>query len=109
MLYLGVLKRVLPFLLTFAAGLFIASFFINISAPSFNFKRSSKKCRESRQLRYENERIKRENADLRRQLEQAAGMKTDWTINAGPGHFEADVPPPPPPPAPRRHRVLIDK
>lgn len=108
-MYKGVLKRVLPFFLTFAAGLFIASFFISIAAPSFNFPRRSHKHRETRQLRIELERVRRENADLRRQLEEA-GMNTEWTIKdlPAPPVFETDVPPPPPPPV-KRHRVLIDR
>lgn len=106
MTFLGVLKRVLPFFATFAAGLFIASFFVSISSPSFNFPRKNNRCREVRQLRVENERIKRENADLRRQLEEA-GMST---LSVAPA-FEADnaPPSPPPPPAKRPHKVLLDR
>ncbi len=98
MSYLGVLKRVVPFFVTFAAGLFIASFFVSIAAPSFNFQRRGKGCREVRQLRYELERVRRENTDLRKQLEEAG--RVDWSLNAvpAPPPFEADAPPPPPPP-----------
>lgn len=104
MTFLGVLKRVLPFFATFAAGLFIASFFVSISSPSFNFPRKNNRCREVRQLRVENDRLNRENADLRQQLEEA-GTRTVWTMDAD---LNAP-PPPPPPPAKRPYKVLIDK
>ncbi|NOT47135.1 MAG: hypothetical protein HOP17_05225 [Acidobacteria bacterium] len=103
------MKRVLPFFLTFAAGLFIASFFVSISSPSFNFPRKNNRHREERQLRIENDGLQRENADLRRQLEEA-GLKTG-SFTVGSEVFEADNAPPPPPPAPakRPHRVLLDR
>ena len=103
MLLKGVLTRVLPFILTFAAGLFIASFFINIVTPSFSFPRRNNKCRESRQLRTELERVRRENTELRRQLNEA-GMNAEWSNIPG---FEPAAPPPPPPP--RKHRVLLER
>lgn len=96
MMFLGVLKRIVPFFLTFAAGLFIASFFINIASPSFNFPRKSHKFREMQRLRQDNDRLQRENAELRRQLEET-GVKTGWAITSGPQTFD----PPTPPPAPR--------
>ncbi len=40
----GFTKRVLPFFLTFAVGLFIASFFVSIAAPNLQFpSRNSRK------------------------------------------------------------------
>ena len=51
MYYKGLLKRIVPFFLTFAAGLFIASFFVTIARPSFNgFRRGSNKHREIQRL-----------------------------------------------------------
>ena len=104
MLLKGVLTRVLPFFLAFAAGLFIASFFITIATPSFNFPRKANKCHETRQLRSELERVRRENTELRRQLDEA-GMNASWTNTPG---FEPSAPPPPPPP-PRKHKVLLER
>lgn len=101
MTFLGVLKRALPFFATFAAGIFIASFFVSVASPSFNFPRKNNRCREVRQLRVENERIKRENAELRQQLEEAGR----YTVPA----FEFDAAPPPPPPPAKRQYKLIDK
>jgi|SRR5688500_2380664 len=101
MLYKGVLKRVLPFFLTFAAGLFIASFFVSIASPSsFNFPRRSHKYREMHRLRMENQDLRRSNSELRRQLEEAR-RNAEVTPSAD---FDFYVPPPPPPPAPRASR-----
>ena len=36
------IKRFFPFLLTFAAGLVIASFFVTVTAPSFQFNTKRK-------------------------------------------------------------------
>lgn len=101
MLYKGVLKRVLPFLLTFAAGLFVASFFVSIASPSFNFPRRSHKYREMHRLRMENQDLRRSNSELRRQLEEARRLsELKFSIDSEFPHFE----PPPPPPAPRAPR-----
>ena len=100
MLYKGVLKRVLPFFLTFAAGLFIASFFVSIAAPSFNFPRRSHKYREMHRLRMENQDLRRSNSELRRQVEDAR-RNAEVMPSAD---FDFYVPPPPPPPAPRASR-----
>lgn len=65
----GFIKRVAPFLLTFAVGLFIASFFVAIAAPNFQFRRGGfnrhreydrQREAEFRQLREENSRLERE-------------------------------------------------
>ncbi len=64
----GFTKRILPFFLTFAVGLFIASFFVSIAAPNFrlpsrNSKRTHREADRQRdielqQLREENFRLK---------------------------------------------------
>lgn len=94
----GFLKRTLPFFLTFALGLLVASFFVTIAAPNFNFKKRNHRCREFREnnrLRMENESLRQNNESLKRQLE-------DNQVETIPA-FELDFPPPPPaPPAPRR-------
>ena len=98
MLFLGVLKRVVPFFLTFAAGLFIASFFISIAKPSFNFPRKSVKHREIHRLRDENRELKRSNRELRRQMKE---MRKNTELRF---ENDSDLPnfePPPPPPPPR--------
>lgn len=65
--------RVVPFILTFAAGLLIASIFVPISAPSFKSSKSFN--RESRYEKYRKhkdkcKRKRSENADLRFRIQQ---------------------------------------
>lgn len=67
----GFLKRVLPFFLTFAVGLFIASFFVTIAAPSFQFQNRGWKRNHrqyDRQREIEIERLREENMRLQNQL-----------------------------------------
>ena len=105
MLYKGVLTRVLPFFLTFAAGLFIASFFISIATPSFNIPRRSHKYREVQRLRYENQELKRSNWELRKELNEARrAAEARNAVNNEFHSLELDVPPPPPPPRVRHPR-----
>lgn len=103
MLYLGLLKRIVPFILTFAAGLFLASFFVSI-VPSFNSRDSRSwrsnerwsKCQELREAREENRR-------LREELE-AVKSRMNWDVNVPTVDLDIpDVPPPPPPVRVRPH------
>jgi len=69
----GFLKRLVPFFLTFAVGLFIASFFVTIAAPSFSFKNRNwrKNHRQyDQQIESENQRLKNENLRLKNELEK---------------------------------------
>jgi hypothetical protein len=94
------LKRIIPFIATFAIGLIVASFFVNI-IPSFKFKRDGK-CRKGKQeLRYENERLRIENERLK--------AENDFTREVVPMRAEEipniELPVPPiPPVAPKRIR-----
>ena len=94
----GFIKRFLPFLLTFAAGLFIASFFVNIAAPFSGFSRGERRNGYIRMLRMENQRLQ----DRVEELEQ---VKTVTPCTEAIEPWE-DVPPPAPPaphnPAPPR-------
>ena len=93
----GFTKRVLPFFLTFAVGLFIASFFVSIAAPSFQFSNRSNSRRNhkeyDRQREAEIKRLRDENLRLRNQQ----AMELD---NADFQSLKYAVPPPPMPPAP---------
>ena len=98
---LGVFKRVVPFLLTFAVGLFIASFFVTLMAPNFGGFRRQSRLREFRHVRVENDDLRRENArqqaeieNLKRQLEASRAADIDMFT----------VPPPPPVPTVRFRR-----
>ncbi len=89
-------KRVLPFFLTFAVGLFIASFFVSIAAPSFQFpNRSSRRNHREydRQRELEIQRLRDENYRLKNQ--QTMNLE-----NADFQNLKYSVPPPPMPPAP---------
>ncbi|MDQ3133064.1 MAG: hypothetical protein M3Q99_20220 [Acidobacteriota bacterium] len=87
---LGLVKRFVPFLLTFAIGLFIASFFISIAAPSFQFKNRGWKQRE-------NYRLKQENQRLRQRVER---LEREKRMTVSEFEMNLDVPPPPMPPMP---------
>jgi hypothetical protein len=86
---LGVFKRVVPFLITFAAGLFIASFFVTLAFPSLPASRREVRMREYRQMKYDMEELQRENARLKAELEARRAMNFDSDIHLA-------VPPPPP-------------
>ncbi len=95
------LKRVIPFIVTFVIGLAVASFFVSI-IPSFNFKRDGK-CRSKgkQELRYENERLRVENERLNAERDftrEVVPMSVDEIPNV-----ELPVPPMPPV-APKRVR-----
>lgn len=97
MYILGIIKRFAPFFLTFVLGLFIASFFVTISAPQFNFKaRSGRKHHHNNFLRSENQRLQQRNDYLERRNAELERMNNKFTPN-----FESlEVPPPPMPPMP---------
>lgn len=84
-------KRIVPFVLTFALGLLVASFFVSI-APTFKFKKKRPPCRgrEAQTLRYENERLRLENQRLQQRVNA-----TERIIL-----LEEAVPPPPAAPLP---------
>ena len=104
MLYTGFFKRIIPFVLTFAAGLFIASFFVSIAAPSLSTWRESRRsrCRDKQdlrmqvdQLREEMRSVKRENEMLKRQTSEDADFEGD-VYGVPPVELEAPHPPAPP-------------
>ena len=70
----GFIKRVVPFFLTFAAGLFVASFFVSVAAPNFSFRsdRGYYRFGEIQRLRIENRELRENNFRQRRQIESFA-------------------------------------
>ena len=92
----GFIKRILPFFLTFAVGLFIASFLVSISAPNFRFegRRWNRHQQYHRQMEFEKQRLQEENYRLKRQL---ADRNSQEIL---PSDLRFSVPPPPAPPMP---------
>lgn len=88
-------KRVLPFFLTFSIGIFIASFFVSIAAPSFQLPnrdwRRHQQC--DRMREFQNQRLNEENSRLRRQL-------ADKDLQDANDRDDVDFAVPPPPPMP---------
>lgn len=99
----GILRRLLPFLATFAIGLFIASFFVNV-APNFSRTNGWKARKaECKRLKHENKRLERENFRLRQELEsrdlsEIPGVSHEKPRGVGP-EFPVEMPPMPPVPA----------
>lgn len=96
---IGLLKRALPFFGTFALGLFIASFFVNIGGPRMGHRESGKCRHEVQQLREENMRLQLELDAMHENHLAADGLPLFESED-----FESpsvDEPVLPPPPAPR--------
>lgn len=98
MLYLGLLKRIVPFVLTFAAGLLIASFFVSVALPKVGSGegrswRKGRHCSHVRELRE----LREENLRLREQLAEAE-TRASWYrdgLGAVPAPAISELPPPP--------------
>ncbi len=87
--FISLVKRVAPFFLTFAVGLFIASFFVTVAAPNFQFRRGLNKHQQyHRRIESENQQLREENNRLKNRLAEAE--KRDWVLER-----DLDVPPPP--------------
>ena len=91
MRYLEFAKRIIPFVVTFVLGLFIASFFVALSAPKVEIETNWEK-RDYGKMRMENRKLKKENCRLKwklRKKSRESYMREPWL----------NVPPPPPSPA----------
>ncbi len=103
----GLVKRVLPFFATFVIGIFIASFFVDVGGPRFNFRaRGWERHQMNERLRTENEQLRNENLRLQNELD---------SMRFNPGEFrhirreelmapDVSLPVPLPPVAPRVKR-----
>lgn len=100
MSYLAIFKRVIPFFLTFTAGLLIASIFIPITTPNFRGFERGKRFH-YKQLKSENDRLYKENCRMKRELEALREIdKQNWdstTLKYSVPEIEVEAPP-----APRR-------
>ena len=85
-MFMGLVKRFAPFFITFALGLFIASFFVTIGAPRFGFRRyrEMRRCQEMESnLRYENQLLQQQlqnqqvkTLEVRKVAESVDGLDT---------------------------------
>ena len=108
---MGFIKRFAPFAIALSIGLFITSFFVDISVPKFKRGHGKHKRGEyTRQLEAKVAELERQNAELRSQIE--SNGKTAFTIKLSNGEeinsISPDVPVPPPlpvvPAVPHNHR-----
>ena len=110
----GLVKRIIPFLLTFSAGLLLASLFIPIGLPDFGTWRENRRgrhYREHRDLRNENEALKERNRALEIENEQLRRNATESIENLDLGELPLEVPhhPPAPPRKPKHPRFEITR
>ena len=100
MSYLQIFKRIIPFFLTFAAGLLIASIFVPINGPSFRNADRGGKWRHHRECKREKEALRQEIDRLKLELEQTR-INADANFNTleyQVPEIRIEVPAPPPPP-----------
>lgn len=101
----GLLKRVIPFFLTFGAGLLIASFFVPLAGFSMPFGKGKRHRECDRRRDAEIRQLKDKVAEQEETIRQLREGSIDWHMNMDvppvAGSNEVFVPPqPPPPPAP---------
>lgn len=100
MLYLGLLKRIIPFVLTFAAGLLLASFFVPIGWQSALSSERRSRCHKHRMIMQENADLKDEIRRLNERI-NSAEARAHWYRDGlmdVPAPVIPDIDPPPPPP-----------
>lgn len=101
------LKRIAPFFITLAVGLFVASFFVSIALPNFQINRGSRwRHREyDRQLRIEVQQLREENLRLKQRNSEVRIINIERPNIDSRNDVDLMVPPPPPMPvAPREVR-----
>ena len=77
MQYTGLLKRIIPFVLTFAVGLFVASFFVTLAFPSMSNWRENRRGRHCRDKQVEVEELREKVRSLRKENEELRRNATD--------------------------------
>ena len=92
----GFIVRMLPFVGTFALGLFIASFFVEIGGTAYNTRRG--RCHEVKRLRMDNQDLRNENLRLRNEIENFDRSLNDlnkvWEVPPAPKRPAAPPAPP---------------
>jgi len=100
-------KRILPFVATFAIGIFIASFFVDVTMSRFRGRGFSKRHQEIKRLRVENEDLKNDNLRLRNEGGEHSKCLKSINLESGEEVYSLmplEMPPPPMPVAPRSRR-----
>lgn len=77
---IGLLMRAVPFLATFAFGLFVASFFVDIN-PRFEHHERGRCHHDMWEMRIENEQLREENRQLREQVDELNIPPTEMGVN----------------------------
>ena len=82
MCYTGLFKRIIPFVLTFAGGLFLASFFVSIGLPGQGWRGAQRfdRANEFQRLRLENNDLREKLRDARLENEELRKSSQDMTI-----------------------------
>lgn len=96
----GIVKRFIPFFLTLAVGLLIASFFVPI-LPELSFGRGRRKHDDwHQQMERDKQRLLDENYNLKLQIEEMRNNQVgkDWSVSSEPHRLLHELPPEPPPP-----------
>lgn len=116
MFYTGLFKRIIPFGLTFVAGLFVASFFVSVGLPNpdgWREARRSRNCHEKRQLRMENQELRDTIRTQRHEIDELRRTSQDWDNDATileavpPVELDEHKPPQPPRKPKHPHRVEV--
>lgn len=79
---LQVIKRAVPFILTFVLGLFIASFFISIGFPKISINRGGSRWHHKMEMRRQIESLKAENEALKRENDRLRSINESNLLDA---------------------------
>jgi hypothetical protein len=102
---IGLLKRAVPFFATFALGVFVTSFFVNIGGLGTGYHEHKRWHRDMWEMRIENEQLREENERLRNALESAGAVDRDSEDLIPPSVDQPVLTPPLPPPAVSSHKI----
>jgi hypothetical protein len=105
MCYTGLFKRFVPFVLTFVAGLFLASFFVSVGLPTSRWRseRRFNKFQEMQQLRRDCDNLREKNRVLQAENEALRrNVDADFLMPDAVPPIDLEEHHPPQPPAPPR-------
>ena len=96
---MGFVKRAVPFFVALIVGVFITSFFVDLSRPRFQGFRARgwERYQDCKRMRMELDELRNENLRLRSQLDETRqGGEVHEHPNFDPTFDEMPAPPPPP-------------